>query len=148
MTDYMPAAAGELAAGDRFVPAAKLDDAWVNGWCWTVVQHEFAPLCGDYSTIVECEQTRWSERYLPGDLVYLPTPHGGSTAAVVDQPGDGPQPRLVGCPLDAVRCPMDGGLLAAIQMHAGHPTVYLHRSGATHPDLTAAIRIHPRAGGR
>jgi hypothetical protein len=65
-----PTKACRLSPGDQFVPDRSLADAVEHGWRWTIVEHVFTGR-GDYSTVVESDDTTWTERFWPDDPVWL-----------------------------------------------------------------------------
>lgn len=65
--------AKRLAVGDLFVKHYSREDAKTNEWTWRVREHVWCPERGDYSTIVECDGSDWTERFEPDELVWLIT---------------------------------------------------------------------------
>ena len=67
----IPIQAKRLAVGDRFIPDVKLRSSLEEGgWFWTVREHVLTGR-GDYSTIVECDGSDWTERFDPDERVWV-----------------------------------------------------------------------------
>jgi hypothetical protein len=66
--------AKRLAVGDRFIPDRFIPDNAKDdeGCLFTVLEHTFTGR-GDYSTIVQSDDTDWTERFAPDEWVWLET---------------------------------------------------------------------------
>jgi hypothetical protein len=62
--------AKRLAVGDHFVEMEQRGAAESEGWYRIVREHTLTAR-GDYSTIVETDETTWTERYEPDQPVWL-----------------------------------------------------------------------------
>jgi hypothetical protein len=67
---YEQVAAKRLALGDLFVKHASREDAQEHGYAWRVLAHDLTAR-GDYSTVVECDGSDWTERFEPDEPVWL-----------------------------------------------------------------------------
>ena len=65
--------AKRLAVGDLFVRHSAREEAERDGWAWRLLRHDFT-VRGDYSSMVECDGSDWTERFEPDELVWLAAP--------------------------------------------------------------------------